>query len=79
MTTIDTQQLDRLLIPENKKALIKALLKLAPEAELLRDDMLLTIHGIKINKPETQHEFNERVQSSVVSVPPAKRGRVNAG
>ena len=47
---IDTQHLDRLLISENKKALIKALLKLTPEAQLLRDDMELTIQGIKINK-----------------------------
>ena len=78
MTPIDQQQLDRLLISENKKALIKALLKLAPEVELLRDDMELTIRGIKINKPETQRDYNERVQSSVISGPRTKRARAKA-
>jgi hypothetical protein len=36
--SIDTQQLDRFLnlISEDKKSLIRALLKLAPEAELLK-------------------------------------------
>ena len=40
---------------------------------------LLTIRGIVINQPKTQADFSERVQSSIVSTPPAKRRRAKAG
>jgi hypothetical protein len=53
-------------------------LKLAPEAELLKDEMQLTIQGIKINKPETQRDYSARVQSSVVRASPVKRACAKA-
>jgi hypothetical protein len=75
--SIDVQQLGRLLLSEDKKSAIRALLKLSPEAQLLlSDDDTVAIQSIRVNKPETQADYAARIQTSTVgSRPPPKRAR----
>jgi hypothetical protein len=69
--SVSPQQLDRLLLSEHKKRLIRALLQLAPEAEaFLHDDEILVVQPIRVNNSETQADYQARVQSFILGAPP---------